>query len=188
VSDATRILERAGQGDPTAAGELLPLVYEELRKLAAAKMASEPAGHTLQPTALVHEAWLRLAGPGGQHWNGRGHFFGAAAEAMRRILTDQARRRLAQRHGGSFERVDLSEAELAAPQGDARLLAIHECLERFEHIERTAADLVKLRCFAGLTMIEAAEALNVPLRSAERLWAYARAWLRREMGTGTGEL
>ncbi|MBM3839052.1 MAG: sigma-70 family RNA polymerase sigma factor [Verrucomicrobia bacterium] len=181
MSDVTRILERAEQGDPAAAGDLLPLVYDELRRLAAHKMANEAAGHTLQPTALVHEAWLRLVGGEPQHWNGRSHFFAAAAEAMRRILIDNARRRQAARHGGGAARTDLEGVDLAAPQSDERLLAVHEALEQFERVDRRAAELVKLRCFVGLNMSEAAEALNLPLRSAERLWAYARAWLRREM-------
>ena len=182
MNEVTHILDRVQQGDPKAAEELLPLVYEELRRLAAQKMAHEAPGQTLQPTALVHEAWLRLAGPNPQPWNSRGHFFGAAAEAMRRILIDRARERQARRHGGGLERLDVGAVEVAAPQSDERLLAVNEALQRFESVDRTAAELVKLRCFAGLNMPEAAEALNLPLRSAERLWAYARAWLRREIG------
>lgn len=181
VSDVTRLIQAVERGEPQAAGDLLPLVYEELRKLAAHKMANEAAGHTLQPTALVHEAWLRLVGGEPQNWNGRGHFFAAAAEAMRRILIDNARRRQARRHGGGLERADVDAIELAAPAGDERVLAVNEALERFEGVDREAAELVKLRCFVGMNMPEAAEALNLPLRSAERLWAYARAWLRREM-------
>jgi RNA polymerase sigma factor (TIGR02999 family) len=181
MSDVTRILDRAQQGDPKAAEELLPLVYDELRRLATHKMAGEPCGHTLQPTALVHEAWLRLVGGEPQRWNGRGHFFAAAAEAMRRILIDGARRRQAERRGGGAERADLDAIEVAAPQRDERLLAVSEALERFEGVDRVAAELVKLRCFVGMTMPEAAKALDLPLRSAERLWTYARAWLRREM-------
>ena len=183
MSDVTCILGRVQQGDPKAAEELLPLVYEELRKLAAHKMANEAAGQTLQPTALVHEAWLRLVGAESQGWNSRGHFFAAAAEAMRRILIDSVRRRQARRHGGGLQRMDLEAVELAAPQSDERVLAVHEALNRFEDVDRAAAELVKLRCFVGLSMPEAAEALDLPLRSVERLWAYARAWLRREMGT-----
>ena len=179
----TRILDRVQQGHPQAAEELLPLVYDELRKLAASKMANEVPGQTLQPTALVHEAWLRLVGDESSRWKNRGHFFGAAAEAMRRILIDSARRRQARRHGGDMERTDLDAVELPAPQSDERVLAINEALARFESVDRNAAELVKLRCFVGLNMPEAAEALNLPLRSAERLWAYARAWLRREMDT-----
>ena len=182
MSDVTRLLNAVEQGDPKAAQELLPLVYEELRKLAAQRMATEPPGQTLQPTALVHEAWLRLAGDDSQRWNSRAHFFGAAAEAMRRILIDRARQRQARRHGGGLERLDVAAIEVAAPHSDERLLAVHEALQRFETVDTTAAELVKLRCFVGLNMPEAAEALNLPLRSAERLWAYARAWLRREIG------
>jgi RNA polymerase sigma factor (TIGR02999 family) len=182
MNEVTRILARAQQGDAKAAEELLPLVYDELRKLAAQRMANEAPGQTLQPTALVHEAWLKLVGPGPQAWNSRGHFFGAAAEAMRRILIDRARQRQARRHGGGLERLDVDAVEPAAPHSDERLLAVNEALQRFEAVDRAAAELVKLRCFVGLTMPEAAEALNLPLRSAERLWAYARAWLRREIG------
>src|SRR5262245_7382318 len=184
MSDVTRILDRVQQGDAHAAAELLPLVYEELRRLAAQRMAGEAPGQTLQPTALVHEAWLRLVGDGSQRWNSRGHFFGAAAEAMRRILIDRARERQARRHGGGLERLDVAAVEIAAPQSDERLLAVHEALQRFESVDRTAAELVKLRCFVGLNMPEVAEALNLPLRSAERTWAYARAWMRREIGEG----
>ena len=182
MSDVTHILDRVEAGDPKAAEELLPLVYEELRKLAAARMAQEAPGQTLQPTALVHEAWLRLVGDGPQRWNSRGHFFGAAAQAMRRILIDRARERQARRHGGSLARVDVDAVEVAAPQSDERLLAVNEALERFEAVDPAAAELVKLRCFIGLSMPEAAEALNLSLRSAERSWAYARAWLRRDIG------
>jgi RNA polymerase sigma factor (TIGR02999 family) len=184
VSDVTQILDRAQQGDAKAAEELLPLVYEELRKLAAHRMANEEPGHTLQPTALVHEAWLRLVGDEAHQWNSRGHFFGAAAEAMRRILIDRARERQARRHGGGLKRLDVEDIEIAAPQSDERLLAVHEALERFEGLDHTAAELVKLRCFVGLNMPEVAEVLNLPLRSAERTWAYARAWMRREIGAG----
>lgn len=182
MNDVTRILARAQQGEAHAAEELLPAVYEELRKLAAARMAREAPGQTLQPTALVHEAWLRLVGNGPQLWNSRGHFFGAAAEAVRRILIDRARERQARRRGGGLARVDVDDVDLAAPQSDERLLAVNEALQRFERVDPVAAELVKLRCFAGLTMSEAAEALTRPLRSLERSWAYARAWLRRDIG------
>lgn len=181
MSDVTQILQRAGHGDPQAAEELLPLVYEELHKLAAAKMAAEIPGQTLQPTALVHEAWLRIAGSGQGPWNGRAHFFGAAAEAMRRILIDNARRRQAQKHGGGVDRVNVDAVELAMPNHDNRLMAIDDVLDRFAAVDRVAAELVKLRCFVGLTMAEAAEMLDLPLRSAERSWTFARAWLRREI-------
>jgi RNA polymerase sigma factor (TIGR02999 family) len=182
MNEVTQILQLIEQGDPKAAEELLPLVYEELRKLAAVRMAQESPGQTLQPTALVHEAWLRLVGDGPQRWNSRGHFFGAAAQAMRRILIDRARERQARRHGGGLDRVNVDAVEVAAPQSDERLLAVNEALERFEAVDPAAAELVKLRCFIGLSMSEAAEALNLPLRSAERSWAYARAWLRRDIG------
>ena len=182
MSDVTLLLSAIDAGDPKAADQLLPLVYEELRRLAAMRMAKEAAGQTLQATALVHEAWLRLVGDGGRRWNSRGHFFGAAAQAMRRILVDRARERQARRHGGGLVRVDVDAVEVAAPQSDERLLAVNEALQRFENVDRAAAELVKLRCFVGLSMPEAAEALNLPLRSAERSWAYARAWLRREIG------
>jgi RNA polymerase sigma factor (TIGR02999 family) len=182
MSDVTRILDRAQSGDPKAAEELLPLVYEELRKLAAARMAQEAPGQTLQPTALAHEAWLRLVGDGPQRWNSRGHFFGAAAQAMRRILVDRARERQASRHGGDLVRMDVDADEVAAPQSDERLLAVNEALQRFESLDPAAAELVKLRCCIGLSMPETAQVLNLPLRSAERSWAYARAWLRREIG------
>ena len=182
MNEVTQILQLIEQGDPKAAEELLPLVYEELRKLAAVRMAQESPGQTLQPTALVHEAWLRRVGDGPQRWNSRGHFFGAAAQAMRRILIDRARERQARRHGGGLDRVNVDAVEVAAPQSDERLLAVNEALERFEAVDPAAAELVKLRCFIGLSMSEAAEALNLPLRSAERSWAYARAWLRRDIG------
>jgi RNA polymerase sigma factor (TIGR02999 family) len=181
VNKLTQVLESVERGGVQAAELLLPLVYEELRRLAAHKLANEAAGQTLQPTALVHEAWLRLAGGAPQSWNGRGHFFAAAAEAMRRILIDNARRRQAARHGGGSARTGLTDLDLAAPQRDERLLDVHEALDGLQKADRVAAELVKLRCFVGMTMPEAAQALNLPLRSAERLWAYARAWLRREL-------
>ena len=181
VSEVTRILDRAQQGDPAAADELLPLVYEELRKLAAHRMAGEPAGQTLQATALVHEAWLRLAGEEKERWAGRAQFFAAAAEAMRRILIERARRRLAQKRGGQAEHEPLEESrlELAAPTDE--MLAVHEALDRLAAEDPQAADLVKLRYFAGMSMPEAAAALDMPQRSAERLWTFARAWLRGAM-------
>ena len=182
MSDVTQILERVEQGDPKAAGELLPLVYEELRKLAAARMAQEKPGQTLQATALVHEAWLRLVGTEEQKsWNSRGHFFGAAAEAMRRILVDRARQKARVRHGGGLERVDLDHVNLATEDNDATVLAIHEALEKLAHESPQKAEIVKLRYFTGMENQEIADALGISLSSVERSWAYARSWLHREM-------
>jgi len=181
MSDITRILKAAEQGDKKPAEELLPLVYAELRKLAASKMAREAPGQTLQPTALVHEAWLRLVGNGNQHWDGRVHFFAAAAEAMRRILIENARRKQSLKRSGGGKRTELDESGIAQAVTSDELLAVHEALDGLATADPAAADLVKLRYFVGLTMIEAAEALDVPLRTAERLWAFGRAWLRREM-------
>ena len=181
MSDVTRILDRVQQGDPKAAEELLPLVYEELRKLATHRMAGEAAGQTLQPTALVHEAWLRLAGEAKDRWDSRAQFFAAAAEAMRRILIERARRRMAKKRGGAaaHEPLEESRIELAAPTDE--ILAVHDALDRLAAEDPQAADLVKLRYFVGMNMPEAAAALGVPLRSAERLWTFARAWLRGAM-------
>ena len=181
VSDVTRILEAAQQGDPTAADQLLPLVYEELRRLAAHKMANEAAGQTLQPTALVHEAWLRLVGDQEQRWNSRGHFFGAAAEAMRRILIENARRKRAQRHGGGQARIDIEEIELAATAKDEELLAVSDALEKFASRDKPKAELVKLRYFVGLTTQEAAQVLQISVPTADRWWNYSRAWLFEEI-------
>jgi RNA polymerase sigma factor (TIGR02999 family) len=180
VGDVTQILAAAQQGDPKAAEELLPLVYEELRKLAAAKMAGQPVGHTLQPTALVHEAWLRLAGPEAR-FEGRTHFFAAAAEAMRHILVDHARRKSAQRHGGGQQRVELDEARLAAPENDSQILAVNDALDKLALENKLGADLVKLRYFGGLTLAEAAQALGVSERTADNYWAHAKVWLVREI-------
>jgi len=181
VSDVTRILERSQAGDSQAASELLPLVYGELRRLAAAKMANEAAGQTLQPTALVHEAWLRVAGSENQKWNGRAHFFGAAAEAMRRILIENARRKKAARHGGGQPNLDLAEIELAAPAKDEELIAVSEVLEKFAARDRQKAELVKLRYFVGLTTEEAAELLGISVPTANRWWNFSRAWLFEEI-------
>jgi RNA polymerase sigma factor (TIGR02999 family) len=181
MSDVTRILDAAQQGDPKAAEELLPLVYEELRKLAAAKMAQERPGQTLQATALVHEAWLRLVGNENQKWNGRAHFFGAAAEAMRRILIERARRKRAARHGGDQQRVDIQEVELAAPADDDQLLVLSEALDKLAVQYKSEAELVKLRYFVGLTNDEAAEVLGISPRTAKYYWTHARAWLFQEI-------
>lgn len=177
----TILLQKIEQGEASAADQLLPLVYGELRRLAAAKMARESAGLTLQPTALVHEAWLRLGGEAQPAWQNRAHFFGAAAEAMRRILIDRARRRNAQRHGGGQERLNVDDLELAGAADDDRVLAVNAALEKFALIEPAKAELVKLRYFTGLGVEEAAEALNISAPTAKRWWAYARAWLIREL-------
>jgi len=182
MSDVTRLLDAVGKGDAVAAGQLLPLVYQELRQLAAAKMARENPGHTLQPTALVHEAWLKLAGPDGRaQFQNRAHFFGAAAEAMRRILVDSARRKLTARHGGGQPREDIAGLEIAAPSSDDELLAVHDALEKFAAIDPQKAELVKLRYFAGLPFSEVAEVLGISEPTAKRWWAYARAWLHAEI-------
>ena len=183
MSDITLILQRAQQGDCKAAEDLLPLVYEELRKLAALRMAGERADHTLQPTALVHEAWLRLAGEDKKEWAGRAQFFSAAAEAMRRILVEGARRRLTLKRGSGVEHDDFEESRIIADFPSDELLAVHEALEDLAADDPSAAELVKLRYFAGLSMPEAALAMGVSLRSLERLWTFARAWLRKEITT-----
>ena len=181
VSDVTRILERAGAGDGNAAAELLPLVYDELRRLAAHRLAGEPNQHTLQPTALVHEAWLKISTDDKRAWNGQRHFFAAAAEAMRRILVDRARRRLAAKRGAGEACLDADELDLPAPAPDNQLLAVNEALEKFAALEPRKAELVKLRYFVGLTFEEAAEALGIAVPTAKEWWAYARAWLRVEI-------
>jgi RNA polymerase sigma factor (TIGR02999 family) len=186
VADVTQILNAIEQGDPRAAEELLPLVYDELRKLAAARLDEEKPGQTLQPTALVHEAYVRLVGGAQpQDWNGRGHFFAAAAEAMRRILVESARRKGRARHGGGRARLDLDAVEPAADEADERLLAIDEALTLLAAEDPAAAEVVKLRFFAGLTAQQAADALGISLRTANSHWAFARAWLFRRLG-GTG--
>lgn len=181
MSDVTLILNRAQEGDPQAAAELLPRVYEELRRLAACRMAREAPGHTLQPTALVHEAWLRLGGDGAPVFANRAHFFGSAAEAMRRILVESARRKKRLKHGGELERVDVNAVEIPLPMPDDELLALDEALDRLAVVDRRAAEVVKLCFFAGLTQEEAARELEVSLSTAERLWSFARAWLFREL-------
>lgn len=178
MSDVTRILSKLDAGDPTAAEQLLPLVYDELRKLAAAKLVHEKPGQTLQATALVHEAYVRLvAGDDAQVWNGRGHFFAAAAEAMRRILVDQARRHKAAKRGGDLVRQELHESAITFNRPAAELLAVHEVLDQLAEVDPVAAKLVKLRFFAELSMTETASALGISVRSATDVWAYARSWL-----------
>ena len=179
MSDVTRILESIEHGDPKAADKLLPLVYEELRKLAASKMANEAPNQTLQPTALVHEAWLRLVGNDNPQFANRAHFFSAAAEAMRRILIDKARRKRAPRHGGDQQRVDLADVEVAAPGDDDQLLAVNDALDKLAAQNQLEAELVKLRYFVGMTLEEAAEVLGISARTADNYWAHARAWLYR---------
>ena len=181
MNEVTRILNAIERGDSAAAEELLPLVYQELRRLAAHKMAGEAGGHTLQATALVHEAWLRLVEGSAQRFDNRGHFFAAAAEAMRRILVDHARRKKSLKRGSgeALESFDESVIVLSAPPDE--LLAVHEALDRLAAQDAPAAELVKLRYFVGMTMEEAASALNMAPRSTERLWTYARAWLKREI-------
>src|SRR5262245_23253990 len=182
MPDITRILSQLEEGDPQAAEKLLPLVYDELRKLAAIKLAQEKPGQTLQATALVHEAFLRLIGSNGtrngvgQQWNGQGHFFAAAAEAMRRILIEQARRKNSAKGGGYLSRVELVDHEIEAPRSDVDLLALNEALERLKGIDRRKADLVNMRFFAGLTLHEAAQALGISDATADSDWAYAKAW------------
>jgi RNA polymerase sigma factor (TIGR02999 family) len=182
MSDVTQILDAIGRGDAHAANELLPLVYEELRKLAAVRMANEAAGHTLQPTALVHEAWLRLAGRDAQiQFANRAHFFAAAAEAMRRILIERARRKGAEKRGGDWQRIDLDKVEIAAEADDDTLLLVNEALEKLAKEDASAAEIAKLRFFGGLTLEEAGQVLGVTDRTAKRYWAFARAWLFDEM-------
>jgi RNA polymerase sigma factor (TIGR02999 family) len=179
VNEVTQILSAIAQGDPHAAAQLLPLVYDELRQLATQKLAHEPPGQTLQPTALVHEAYLRLVGD--QKFEGRGHFFAAAAEAMRRILVDQARRKRSRKHGGDRERQDLDDLDIVLPEIPEDLVALDEALNKLVTTDKGAADLVHLRFFAGLPLAEAAQFLGISPRTADRLWAYARAWLHQEI-------
>ncbi len=188
MNDVTRILSQIESGDPSAAEKLLPLVYEELRKLAAAKLAQEKPGQTLQATGLVHDAYIRLVDvEKAQHWNSRGHFFGAAAEAMRRILIIAARRRAAEKRGGNRQRIDLDPALLATSDSDRdqRLLAIDDALTGLEQQHPEKAQLVKLRFFAGLTIADAAAAMGISDTTASRYWAYARSWIQREMSEAT---
>jgi RNA polymerase sigma factor (TIGR02999 family) len=183
MSNVTQILLAIDQGDPNAAGKLLPLVYDELRKLAGSKLAHEKPGHTLQATALVHEAYLRLVdGDNSVPWNSRGHFFAAAAEAMRRILVEKARRKRRMKHGGEFQQVDLESDCLVSPAPSLDILALDEALTRLAEAEPAKAELVKLRFFAGLTMPEAAALLDISLATAERYWTFAKAWLYADLG------
>jgi RNA polymerase sigma factor (TIGR02999 family) len=181
ISDVTQILEAIELGDPKAADKLLPLVYEELRKLAACKMANEAAGHTLQPTALVHEAWLRMVGNQTPQYENRAHFFAIAAEAMRRILIERARRKRAVRHGGRQERVDFQEAALSGPDEDTQMLDVSDALDKLAAQNPLEADLVKLRYFVGMTNSQAADALNITEARAKHYWIHARTWLFQEI-------
>ena len=182
MSNVTRILSQIESGDPSAAEQLLPLVYDELRKLAAAKLAQEKPGQTLQATALVHEAYLRLVDVDqAQHWDSRGHFFAAAAEAIRRILVEYARKKARVRHGGGKKRIDLDEALLVAEESGDDVISLDEVLAKFASLEPVKAELVKLRYFAGCSIDEAADLLNISRTSAKRYWAYARAWLLAEL-------
>ncbi len=177
MSDATVLLAAVGKGDSNAADQLLDLVYDELRRLAAYKMAQEAPGQTLQPTALVHEAWLKLIGGGDRKFENRAHFFAVAAEAMRRILIDRARRRQTQPHGGQYERVELQEAGLAAPAEDEQLLAMDEALEKLSLEHSVQAQVVKLKYFGGMTNEEVAQALDLSVSTVKNYWIFARAWL-----------
>jgi RNA polymerase sigma factor (TIGR02999 family) len=182
MADVTQILQRIESGDPSAAEQLLPLIYDELRKLAAQKLRHEKPGQTLQATALVHESYLRLMdGAESQPWRGRGHFFAAAAEAMRRILVESARRKKQIGRGGNLHRIPLDMVQVAADSPAYDILALDEALRRLDEQDTISANLVKLRYFGGMTMAEAADAVGMPLRSAERNWRYARAWLHREL-------
>jgi RNA polymerase sigma factor (TIGR02999 family) len=196
MTDVTRILSAIEQGDPSAAEQLLPLVYDELRKLAAQKMAQEKPGQTLEATALVHEAYLRLVTPpksppskggdkGGVHWNSRGHFFAAAAEAMRRILVESARGKAREKRGGNWQRVDFEELNVSTSVSPDQLVALDDALARLMTLDQVAGELVKLRYFAGLALDQAAAALGISTATAYRHWAYARAWLRSELLTDT---
>lgn len=181
MGNATLLLTAVERGDPKATDQLLELVYGELRVLATHKMAQESPGQTLQPTALVHEAWLRLLGSETPSFQNRAHFFSAAAEAMRRILIDRARRKLTQRHGGGYERVDLDGYDLAAPESDQQLLAVHDALDKLAKDHPVQAELVKLRYFAGLTNEETAHLLDISVSTAKNYWSFSRAWLLREI-------
>jgi RNA polymerase sigma factor (TIGR02999 family) len=187
MSDVTRILNAIERGDAHAAEELLPVVYHELRRLAAHKLSHEPPGQTLQATALVHEAYIRLVGAEPHNWDSRGHFFAAAAEAMRRILIERARRKQRLRHGGGRQRVELDEADVPIEPPSGNLLALDEALDKLASEDKVKADLVKLRYFAGLTVVQAAEILGISRATADRYWTYARAWLYHEVRKGDEE-
>jgi RNA polymerase sigma factor (TIGR02999 family) len=188
MTEVTRILSAIEQGDPHAAEQLLPLVYDELRKLAAQKLAQEKPGQTLQATALVHEAYLRLVDTGqAQHWNSRGHFFAAAAEAMRRVLVEQARHKKSAKGGGQLQRIELHEERLAAPSQKVDLIALDEALDKLARHDSRKAELVKLRFFAGLTLREAANALGIAESTADADWAYAKSWLRVELADASDQ-
>lgn len=186
MSDVTHILAAIERGDVNAVDELFPLVYQELRQLAAQRLSKELPGQTLQATALVHEAYLRLVGAENQNWDGRGHFFAAAAEAMRRILVDNARRKKALKHGGGRKQIDFNEAVLSQDNDTSSdgLIALDEALKKLSSTDKALADLIKLRFFAGLTMEQTANILGIPCRTADRNWAYARAWLYKEINKG----
>jgi RNA polymerase sigma factor (TIGR02999 family) len=181
TNSLTQILESAQQGDSAASAELLPLVYAELRRLAASRLAQERPGQTLQPTALVHEAWLRLVTTEPKQWNGRNHFFGAAALAMRRILVEKARRKRRLKHGGELQRVEIEEIDLPSPMPDDEILALDEALDKLAQVDPEAAQLIQLCFFCGLTQAEAGEQLGISRATAERTWSFARAWLFKEI-------
>jgi RNA polymerase sigma factor (TIGR02999 family) len=181
LSDVTRILGEIQRGDPKAADELLPMVYAELRKLAAYKMAHSAAGYTLQPTALVHEVWLRLVGSDNPTFENRAHFFAAAAEAMRHLLIDNARRKLALRHGGGLQRVDLGNVDIAMPADEDHLLAVNDALDQLAALSPVEAQVVKLRFFVGMTAAESAEVLGLSERTVKQYWSHAKSWLYREI-------
>jgi RNA polymerase sigma factor (TIGR02999 family) len=181
VNDVTQILKAAQEGDPAAANRLMTVVYDELRRVAAQKMAAESPGHTLQPTALVHEAWIKLGGNEQPAWENRAHFFGAAAEAMRRVLVSRARKKNAAKRGGEMERIEFEGLEVASPMPDEELLALDEALDRLVTVDARAADMVKLCFFVGLTQEEAAQELRISISTAERVWGFARSWLLREV-------
>ena len=181
MADVTQILNAIERGDPQAAEELLPLVYDELRHLAAQKMSLELPGQTLQATALVHEAYIRLVEKNDQNWENRGHFFAAASEAMRRILVDKARRKKREQHGGNLKRLDIAKLDVAPAASDEIILLVDEALEKLAKVDEMGAKLIKLRFFAGLPNVQAAKMLAIPERTAKRIWAYARAWLYEEM-------
>jgi RNA polymerase sigma factor (TIGR02999 family) len=188
MNEVTRILNSIQEDEAAAIHQLLPAVYEELRRLARHKMAGESPDHTLQPTALVHEAWLRLVAPGEQNWQNRGHFFTAAAEAMRRILVEHARRKLSLKRGGGAVREEFEESRLVLNAPPEQLIAVHEALDKLAREDAAAAELVKLRYFVGMTMEEAASALGLATRTAERIWTFARAWLKHEIRSQDGPL